>query len=171
VSAPAQRSFGGGELAPALYARTDQLKYATGLRTCRNMIVRRHGGASNRPGTAFIAEAKDSALAVRLVRFVRDGTAIGDTYVLEVGSGYIRFYQNGARVATSGVAAWVNATAYAIGDLVTQAGVTYYCVSAHTSATATDRPGTAPPGRRGGMRRRRRSTRSRRRMRRPTCRT
>jgi hypothetical protein len=78
---------------------------------------------------------------VRLVRFVRDGTAIGDTYVLEFGSGYIRFYQDGARVATSGVAAWVNATAYAVGDLVTQAGVTYYCVSAHTSATATDRPG------------------------------
>lgn len=140
MSAPAQRSFAGGELAPALYARTDQIKYATGLRTCRNMIIRRHGGASNRPGTRFIQESKNSAVACRLIRFVRDSTNVLDTYVLEFGNAYLRFYQAGAAITTSGVAAWANTTAYMVGDLVTYLGVTYYCISAHTSATATDRP-------------------------------
>lgn len=137
----AQRSFAGGEIAPALYARTDLVRYATGLRTCRNFIVQRHGGATNRPGLVFINEAKDSTVACRLIPFVLDATDVADTYVLELGNGYIRFYQDGGRLTVSGVTAWANATTYVVGDLVSRSGTNYYCISAHTSATATDRPG------------------------------
>lgn len=63
----AQRSFAAGELTPALYARTDLAKYAVGLRTCRNFIVQRQGGATNRPGTEYITDLRGTA---RLLPFV-----------------------------------------------------------------------------------------------------
>ncbi len=125
-----QRSFAGGEIAPALYARADQVKYATGLRTCRNFIVMRHGGATNRPGFQYIATAKTLGRRVRLLKFVFNAE---QTYVLEFGHGYMRVYRNAAQVAVSGVAAWSNATAYVVGDLVVDAGVNYYCILAHTN--------------------------------------
>jgi hypothetical protein len=136
--APIQRNFSGGELAPGLYARTDVAKYQTGLRTCRNMIVQKHGGVRLRPGTPFVGEVKDSSKTVRLLKFVFNDA---QTYVMEFGDRYIRWYQSGARIATSGVAAWVTATAYTEGDLVTSGGVTYYARAPHTSA-ATTQPAT-----------------------------
>lgn len=54
MSSTIQRSFAAGELAPALYARADLARYAIGLRTCRNMIVQRAGGATKRTGTRFV---------------------------------------------------------------------------------------------------------------------
>jgi hypothetical protein len=140
TSNPVQRSFADGELTPAMFARTDALRYARGLRTCRNMIVQKMGGATNRPGLVYLNGAKDSTVACRLMRFVLDATDVTDTYVLEVGNGYIRFYQDGARVTVSSVAAWANTTAYTEGDLVSYLGANYYCIVDHTSVQATDRP-------------------------------
>lgn len=90
-----QRSFSGGEISPSLYARVDQVKYATGLRTLRNYFVKRHGAAQSRPGTTFIAEIKDSSETVRLIPFIFNND---QTYVLEFGDQYIRFYRNGAQI-------------------------------------------------------------------------
>lgn len=95
MTAIAQRSFAGGEIAPSLYARVDQTKYATGLRTCRNSFVMRSGGVANRPGTTFVAELKDSSKTVRLIPFIFDAA---DTYMLEFGNLYMRVYRNGAQV-------------------------------------------------------------------------
>lgn len=130
MSSTIQRSFGGGELAPALYGRADQSKYQGGARTLRNFVVQRHGGASNRPGSRFVIETKSSAKASRLIKFVYSST---QTYVIEAGDFYFRFIQSGAQIVTSGVAAWNGATAYVVGDLVTSGGVTYYCTVAHTN--------------------------------------
>lgn len=124
-----QRSFAGGELAPSLYSRVDQVKYATGLRTCRNWFIMKHGGISNRPGTKFITEVKDSTKEVRLIPFIFNAS---QTYVLEFGDQYIRFIRNDAYVEVSGVAAWNIATAYEIGDLVESGGVNYYCIADNT---------------------------------------
>ncbi len=132
MSTIAQRSFSGGELGPSLYARVDQVKYASGLRRCLNWYVARSGGAYNRPGTSFICEVKDSSKAVRLLRFVFNAT---QTYVLEFGEGYIRFIRNQAQIEVSGVTAWSGATSYVVGDLASLAGVNYYCVLAHTNHT------------------------------------
>ena len=90
-----QFSFSSGEIAPVIHARTDLLKYTTGLRTCRNNIIMRHGGASNRPGTGFVAEVKDSSKAVRLLPFRFNAE---QTYILEFGDLYIRIHRNGAPV-------------------------------------------------------------------------
>lgn len=131
-----QRSFSGGELAPSLYGRTDVQKYATGLRTCRNFLVQRHGGVTNRPGLALVAETKNSG-AVRLLKFVYSPDP-DQVYVLEFGDGYMRVHQDGGQVVVSGVSAWVTATAYTVGDLVSRAGVNYYCTTAHTSGASTE---------------------------------
>lgn len=125
-----QRSFAGGEIAPALYGRADQVKYSTGLVTCRNFFVERHGGVSNRQGSQFIAEVKDSSKRTYFLKFVFNDQ---QTYVIEAGDRYFRFYRNGARIVVSGVAAWNGATPYVVGDLVLSGGVNYYCVLAHTN--------------------------------------
>jgi hypothetical protein len=94
VTTLALRSFSGGEIAPALYARVDTAKYATGLRTCRNSMIMRHGGAQNRPGTVFVGEVKDSTKSVRLIPFVFNAD---QTYMLEFGDLYMRVIRDGAQ--------------------------------------------------------------------------
>ena len=129
-----QRSFAAGELAPGLGARADLAKYTIGLRSCRNFLVRRHGGVSNRPGTKFVGEAKNEGPT-----YLKPFTfaAADQSYVIEVGEQYFRFHYEGAPVVVSGVAAYNGGTAYVPGDLVVQGGVNYYCKAATT--------GNAPP--------------------------
>ncbi len=130
-----QRSFAAGELAPALHARADQVKYTTGLRTCRNFVVRREGGVSNRAGLRFVDPCKTDTPGTRLMKYI--GSTPGDAYLIEMGQGYFRFFRDGASVDVAGVPAYNGATAYVPGDLVSSAGVNYYCHAATT--------GNAPP--------------------------
>lgn len=92
----------------------------------------KHGGAQSRAGTTLDAEVKTSASRVRLIPFVFSST---QTYALEFGDFYMRIHSNGALVTTSGVAAWSGATTYVLGDLVTVAGVVYYCILGHINHT------------------------------------
>lgn len=118
-----QRSLAGGELAPALRARADQVKYATGLRTCRNFRVMKHGGVSNRAGFQYLATGKTVGKRVRLFRFKFSNS---QTYALELGDRYMRVYRLGAAVlATATLGAWSNLTTYQVGDVVTRSGNTY----------------------------------------------
>lgn len=91
----AQRSFASGEIAPALYARVDMVKYATGLRTCKNMLIRRSGGAENRPGTQFIGEVPFSFTKGRILPFIFNSS---QTYVLEFSDKKLRIIKNGASI-------------------------------------------------------------------------
>jgi hypothetical protein len=100
MAAIAQPSFTSGEFAPSLYARVDLARYYTALKTCRNFIVRPYGGVTNRPGTRFCTEIKNSAKRVRLIDFIFSSS---QAYVLEVGEGYIRFIQNGAYVSVDDI--------------------------------------------------------------------
>lgn len=126
-----QRSFAGGELAPSLHARVDLVKYQTGLKTCRNLIVQRHGGVTNRPGFKFVGEVKDSSKRVKLHKFVFNAD---QTYVLEFGNLYMRVIRNGAQVLETAVnitgitqanpaVVTANAHGYSNGDEVYIAGV------------------------------------------------
>lgn len=130
-----QRSFAGGELAPVLHARADTTKYVTAVKTCKNFLVRREGGVSNRPGLRFIAAAKTATVGTKLMRFVSN--VANQSVLIEMGAGYFRFFRNGAAITVSGVAAYNGGTAYVPGDLVVSAGVNYYCVANTT--------GNAPP--------------------------
>jgi len=93
-----QLSFSGGELAPSLYGRKDTVKYSTGLKKCRNFMVMRHGGVSNRPGTYYVCEVANSSNQVRLIPFIFNSD---QTYVLEFGNQYIRVIQNGVLLKES----------------------------------------------------------------------
>jgi hypothetical protein len=125
-----QRSFAGGEVAPALFGRADQVKYQTGLRTCRNFFVRRHGGVSNRAGSQFIGEQKNSAARGRLLKFVFNAQ---QTYILLFENLTIRFYNLGVLLTVSNVTAWNSGTNYNVGDLASLGGINYYCILAHTN--------------------------------------
>src|SRR3990172_7091417 len=120
MAAILQRSFAGGELAPALAARADQVKYQTGLRTCRNFLVQRHGGVANRSGTRFVAEVKDSTKVTRLLKFVFNDA---QTYVIEMGHLYLRWHANGAPIVVTSAPTFSATPAYAIGDLVSWGGI------------------------------------------------
>ncbi len=72
---------------------------------------------------------------MRLIPFIFSTT---DAYALEFGERYIRFCRNGGLIVNA-YSAWVTATAYLIGDLVTNDGSYYRCLVAHTGGTfATD---------------------------------
>ena len=90
-----QPSFAGGELAPSLHARIDLNKYNSGLKTCLNCIVHAHGGVSNRPGTQFIAEVKDSSKKTRLIAFEFSSV---QNYILEFGHQYMRAYKDSGQI-------------------------------------------------------------------------
>jgi hypothetical protein len=108
-----QPSFSAGEMAPATYARVDLARYYTGLRTCRNFVVLPEGGVQNRAGTRFVAEVNNSSARTRLIPFQ---FSTEQTYVLEFGNGYIRFFADGAPVL-SGNSAYQVTTPYSTADV------------------------------------------------------
>jgi len=70
--------------------------YPIALRTARNAVVHPYGGASNRPGTMFVAPVKTHTdAAPRLIPFE---FKTSDKYMLEVGDQYMRFIRNDAHV-------------------------------------------------------------------------
>ena len=56
-----------------------------------NFIPLPQGGAIRRPGTRYVSAAKTASTTVRLIPFIFSRT---QSYVLEFGDGYVRFYMN-----------------------------------------------------------------------------
>jgi hypothetical protein len=94
-------NFTGGELSPRLDGRNDLTKYASGCKTLENMVVYPHGSAARRSGTSFVAEVKDSTKKTRLIPFEFSTT---QTYMLEFGDQYIRFYKDNGQILSGGSA-------------------------------------------------------------------
>ena len=94
-------NFTGGELSPRLDGRNDLAKYNSGCKTLENMIVYPHGSASRRSGTQFVAEVKDSTKKTRLISFEFSTV---QTYILEFGDQYIRFYKDNGQILSGGSA-------------------------------------------------------------------
>jgi len=88
-------SFNAGELTPYLEGRPDIVKYYSGCRTLDNFLVLSHGGVTKRPGTYYVAPAKYTDRATRLVSF-EYSTYV--SYILEFGDEYIRFFYNGSQI-------------------------------------------------------------------------
>lgn len=120
-----QRTFSGGEITPLLYARADIDRYQTSLKTCRNMTVLRHGGATNRGGTQFICSTKYLLKDSRLIPFIFN---VEQTYVLEFGDQYMRVLKDGALVKVTAVPAWGGGYTYIHGDICEMGGINYYCI-------------------------------------------
>ena len=88
-----QRAFAGGEVSPEMFGRIDDVKYQTGLSTCRNFLIKPQGPAENRPGFEFVRATKSSATKSRLIPFTYSTT---QTMIIEAGVGYLRFHTDGA---------------------------------------------------------------------------
>lgn len=114
-----QVSFAGGEIAPFLYARTDNALYEKSLRTMRNHIAMRHGGATGRPGTQYVGTTLNGGNPVRLIPFIFNETGLGQSYVLEFGNQYISFYQNGGVVISAPSVPYKIVSPYLQADLAT----------------------------------------------------
>ena len=92
-------NFTAGELSPRLDGRNDLAKYSAGCATVENMVIYPHGAAARRPGTQYVAEVKTSSAKTRLIPFEFSTT---QTYILELGNQYIRFYRDNGQILSSG---------------------------------------------------------------------
>jgi len=95
-----QTSFNYGELSDRLTGRVDLSdKYKSGLEVCQNAIVKPYGAVAKRSGFKFIAEAKHADKECRLIEFEFNAE---QTYILEFGHQYIRFYMDGGQIESGG---------------------------------------------------------------------
>ena len=94
-------SFTAGELSPRMEGRTDFNKYFSAGTIINNFVVQPHGPVTRRPGSHFISEVKNSAHNTRLIPFSFSTT---QTYILEFGDQYIRFYKDSGQIISSGAA-------------------------------------------------------------------
>ena len=88
-------SFTAGELSSSMEGRTDFAKYFNGASNIENFVVLPHGPVSRRPGTYFVSEVKTSANSTRLIPFT---FSTEQTYVLEFGNQYIRFFKDNGQI-------------------------------------------------------------------------
>lgn len=117
-ASPIQTSFNGGELTPMLAGRVDIAKYANGCKRMEGFLPLVQGPAITRPGTSFVAEVKNSTERSWLLRFE---FSVEDSYILEFGHQYIRFYFNHGQVLSGG-SPYEIATPYTAADLTNSDG-------------------------------------------------
>lgn len=92
---PLQAAFNAGELGPRLAARVDFAKYQNAGARVENMIPLPQGGLTRRPGTRFIAAARDYDKRPRLVPFE---FSTEQAYVLEGCDGCFRFFRDKGQI-------------------------------------------------------------------------
>lgn len=90
-------TFTAGQLCEWMAGRTDTESYSKGCKSLKNCLVRPFGGALKRPGLVYIGETKTTN-TTRLIPFT---FSITQTYIIEVGAGYFRFYKDGKLIETS----------------------------------------------------------------------
>ena len=84
-----QNAFNAGELSALMLGRQDVAKYGSGMFVCLNGIPFVQGGWTRRPGTAFLHQTKFHTRESRLLPFEY---SVQQTYILEFGHLYIRFF-------------------------------------------------------------------------------
>lgn len=94
-----QPSLSGGEIAPSLYGRVDTNIYQTSVRTCLNFVTQVYGGAKNRQGSRFIANAYAAGTTSRLIPFTFNAN---QNYILELTGGTTTAWNGHLRVFSRG---------------------------------------------------------------------
>lgn len=95
-----KKEFTAGQVSRKLARRTDNTAYVNGVLTMSNARPLIQGGVQNREGTRYVAGSKDHSKKSRLEGFVYDQD---DSYILEFGEGYIRFYRDGGQILESDI--------------------------------------------------------------------
>lgn len=83
-----QGSFVTGEISPRLQGNVLLESYKSSLGKCLNFVVVPQGAVTRRPGTRYVTPTKNDA-EVRLIPF---NFGQGQSYVIEAGAGYFRFF-------------------------------------------------------------------------------
>jgi hypothetical protein len=102
----------GGEVAPALWYRSDLEKIKVALAKCRNFIPFAHGGTSFRPGTWYVSSTKNNGKAILIPMSFTSEPSIH----IEVGDKYMRFFVDGKPIM-SGTVPYEIAVPYEFADL------------------------------------------------------
>lgn len=105
-----QPSFNGGEFTDLLKGQVGLAKRPEALKLCQNMLALKQGPVTRRGGTKFVNEAKSPSVddtgfpsfisndAILLMPFQY---STEDSYIIEAGDQYFRFYKNGEIVTES----------------------------------------------------------------------
>lgn len=97
-ASPIITTFNSGELSPMMAGRVDLKYYQNACKKLLNFIPTVQGPVTKRPGTYFARGVKDSADRTWLRRFVFNQD---QSYILEFGDLYIRFYTNSGIIEAS----------------------------------------------------------------------
>ncbi|NIA72528.1 hypothetical protein HBA54_28465, partial [Pelagibius litoralis] len=92
---PLQAAFNAGEIGPRMAARVDFAKYQNAGSRVENMIPLPQGGLTRRPGTRYVAAARDHDKRPRLIPFE---FSTEQAYVLEVCDRCFRFFRNKGQI-------------------------------------------------------------------------
>jgi hypothetical protein len=114
---PSWNTFNAGELSPLIDGRTDQEKYFAGCKRLENFIPSVQGPVVRRGGTRYLGATKANG-RVWLVPF--EFSSI-QSYMLEFGDGYIRFWTNRGQLLDSGLPYEI-VSPWAASDLTTVEG-------------------------------------------------
>jgi len=118
-ASPAVTHFTAGELSPALEGRIDAAKYGSGCLAIENFIPLVQGPARRRSGTRFVRATKNQGDRIWLSRFI---FSVTQSFVLEWGDHYLRFYTNHGIVLSGGVPYEI-ATPYSVAELTDTDGL------------------------------------------------
>lgn len=116
---PAFTAFNAGELSPLMEGRIDFAKYQTGCQKLLNFVPTVQGPVRRRQGTRFVAETKASSQRSWLARFEFNVT---QSFILEFGNNYIRFYTDHGQVLSGPSTPYEIASPYSSADLITAEG-------------------------------------------------
>jgi len=94
-SSELKTNFTAGELSDNVDARIDFARYFNGSLKLENFVIRPQGSIFRRKGTRYLSPTKDSTKLSRLLEFQ---FSVLQTYALEYGENYIRFFSNESRV-------------------------------------------------------------------------
>ena len=118
-ASPIRTSFNAGELSPLMDGRVDVAKYNNGCTMMENFIPAVQGPLFRRGGTRFVAEVKKSSDRTWLAKFEFSNS---QSFILEFGDFYIRFYYNRGQVMAAISTPYEIATPYAGPDLTNADG-------------------------------------------------
>ena len=109
---PYLSAFNAGELSSRMVARVTFEQYDNAAAQMENLTLMPQGGFQRRPGTRFVAEVKNSASETALIPFE---FSTEQSYALEFGDRYIRFFRNQGQLVTANIGATITNGDFAAG--------------------------------------------------------
>ena len=92
-------NFTSGHISPLIEAQIDLKQYFNGGRTLRNIAALPHGPLKKRGGSAYVAATKSAVGKHKLIPFQFNVT---QSYILEIGDQYMRFFSERGQVVDGG---------------------------------------------------------------------